>query len=577
MTPLVRIRLRHDLDAVGMRQTARHVARLLGFEYHDQIRIATAVSELVRAATGDDEAVALAELAVTNDSAPQRLVIRVRGANLECDATAAGAGGTLAAERLLDRLDVEDRESDEVVLARTLPHGAPLVTALRAEEIRKAIQQIDYTATHAYLTELKQQNRELSSTLLELERKQEELTRLNAELADTNRGVMALYSELDEHANHLRQADEIKTKFFSNMSHEFRTPLNSICTLSKLLLDESDGPLNAEQARQVRLIHDAAGEMLELVSDLLDLSKVEAGKVSLQVGQFDVGELFGTLRGMMRPLLHGSPISLEFDEPSHVPRIIGDQAKVGQVLRNFLSNAVKFTEEGSIKVSARRLRDGEPISGQSKPAAQESVLFCVADTGIGIGPDDQEFIFDEFTQVRHSLQRKVRGTGLGLPLCRKLASMMGGRVWVESELGVGSRFYLLVPRFYRPAFDRLPPLRQPVPEKHRGIGAKAPLLILTQSGERSRRIEALFEKSVFEIVPAGIDAITKDYLERLQPRAAITDFGLTGAPAREAVARLQRCAIPLIHLGADGDFVAARHPSTRAWWTSRASKHCEAA
>ncbi|HEX5419805.1 MAG TPA: ATP-binding protein [Gammaproteobacteria bacterium] len=460
MNSLLKIELRRDHDAVAARQTARYLARRLGFEHQDQIRIATATSELVRAALTDDEA--LAEFGVETGGARPRLVISVSGPSLlrqRAGKRAANGDGATAARRLLDTYDPPGRP-DTVALTRVLPRGE--LSPERVRELRAELAQLGAGSDAGYDAELHRQNLELSATLFELEKKQRELTRLNSELADTNRGVMALYAELDERANQLRQTDELKTKFFSNMSHELRTPLNSILALSKLLLAHTDGPLNAEQANQVHLIHDAAEELYELVSDLLDLAKVEAGKSKLAIGRFSVANLFGALRGMIRPLLPDGSVSLELDVPGDRFDLIGDEAKVGQVLRNFLSNAVKFTERGSIKVTAAGVDAGEPpVPGQA-PAEQESILFCVADTGIGISPGDREIIFDEFTQVRNALQRRVRGTGLGLPLCRSIAELLGGRIWVESELGAGSRFYFLVPRFYRPglgASNRADPLQ----------------------------------------------------------------------------------------------------------------------
>ena len=265
-------------------------------------------------------------------------------------------------------------------------------------------------------------------TLDELRQRQEELTRLNRELEDTNRGVVALYAELDERADHLRRADEVKTRFLSNMTHEFRTPLNSILALTRLLLDHVDGELSPEQERQVYFIRKSAENLSELVNDLLDLAKVEAGKIVVRPAEFEVRNLFGALRGMLRPLLLNTSVNLVFDEPEGIPPLNTDEGKVSQILRNFISNALKFTEQGEVRVSAKLSPDGR------------SVVFSVTDTGIGIAPEHQDIIFQEFTQLENAVQRKVRGTGLGLPLSKKLAELLGGSVSVASELGLGSTF-----------------------------------------------------------------------------------------------------------------------------------------
>lgn len=552
MRTLLELRPRHERDAVAARQAARHVARLLGFEHHDQIRIATAVSELLRAALGGGEEI-LVEMLVTREALPQRLVVRVTSPHLAREPESNGpyrGDGRTSAQRLLERCVEPTGRPDRIALARPLPPQAPLVGMKRVREIRDALEQVDTAVTEGYLTELKQQNRELSTTLLELERKQEELTRLNAELADTNRGVMALYAELDERANHLRRADEIKTKFLSNVSHEFRTPLNSIRTLAQLLLDQADGPLTPEQLRQVQLIHGASAEMLELVNDLLDVAKVEAGKTTLDIGQFTVGGLFGALRGMMRPLLRNPGVSLEFDEGRNVPPIIGDEGKVAQVLRNFLSNAVKFTEQGRITVTAEHVAAQAPIRG-GKTAPTESILFCVTDSGIGIRAEHQELIFEEFTQVSSELQHNVRGTGLGLSLCRKLSALLAGSVWVESEPGVGSRFYLLIPRFFRPTeVHRLEPRVVPAITS-RVAAPELPLLVLSEIDYHRRRLQDVFDGTVLAPVCLAGSGISAEYVAALRPEAALIDLSPQRPATARAIELITSTGIPVVRIGAE--------------------------
>src|SRR5262249_1391810 len=163
-----------------------------------------------------------------------------------------------------------------------------------------------------------------------------------------------------------------------------------------------------------------------LVNDLLDLAKVEAGKLVVRPYEFDVGAMFGALRGMLRPLLaHNSSVSLVFEDPAGVPPLHTDESKVSQILRNFISNALKFTERGEVRVAATAGPD-------------DSVTLSVADTGIGIAPEDQGRVFQEFTQLDNPQQKYVKGTGLGLPLVKRLAELLGGRVTLRSEVGVGS-------------------------------------------------------------------------------------------------------------------------------------------
>jgi CheY-like chemotaxis protein len=228
----------------------------------------------------------------------------------------------------------------------------------------------------------------------------------------------------------------MKSRFLSNMSHEFRTPLNSIRALSQILLDRTDGDLTGEQQVQVSLVQRAAEDLSELVNDLLDLAKVEAGKTVMRPGDCDVRRLFGALRGMLKPLLPGSTVALVFEAEDDLPTLFTDESKVSQILRNFISNALKFTEQGHVRVTARKGPD-------------TTVVFSVEDTGIGIAPADQERVFQEFSQVENPVQRRVRGTGLGLPLSHKLAHLLGGEITLQSEVGVGSTFSLILPVTYR--------------------------------------------------------------------------------------------------------------------------------
>ncbi|GAA4335109.1 ATP-binding protein [Variovorax defluvii] len=262
---------------------------------------------------------------------------------------------------------------------------------------------------------------------------QAEVANLRAELEETNRGVVALYAELDEQAIQLKKATELKSRFLAYMSHEFRTPVNSIRSIARLLIDRVDGPLTEEQDRQVRFIQTAAIDFSEMVDDLLDLAKIEAGRVEISPAWFEMVDLFSALRGMFRPMLDNQAVTLTFEEPHDLPRLYTDDRKLSQILRNFVSNALKFTTAGEVRVSVQ-------------PVGEDSVRFSVADTGIGIAKEHQAAVFDDFSQVDSPIQKRLRGTGLGLALCRQLAGLLGGSVGVESELGKGSTFFVTLPR-----------------------------------------------------------------------------------------------------------------------------------
>jgi signal transduction histidine kinase len=257
------------------------------------------------------------------------------------------------------------------------------------------------------------------------------IEQLNEELSQTNQGVVALYSELDIKAEELRKATELKSKFLSYISHEFRTPLGAIVSLSRLLLGHTDGPLSAEQEKQINFVKSSAEELTEMVDDLLDLAKIEAGRLSVSPGWFEMVDLFAALRGMFGPLLQSEHVALVFEEPEGFPRVFTDDRKLSQILRNFVSNALKFTQHGEVRVTARREGD--------------MAVFCVSDTGIGISPAHIPALFQDFIQIDAPIQKRLRGSGLGLSLSKRLAQLLGGDVDATSELGKGSVFRVWIP------------------------------------------------------------------------------------------------------------------------------------
>jgi signal transduction histidine kinase len=276
-----------------------------------------------------------------------------------------------------------------------------------------------------------------------LEASRRELEALRAELEETNRGVVALYGELDAQAERLREATELKSRFLAYMSHEFRTPINSIRSIARLLTDRLDGPLTPEQERQVNFIQDTATEFAAMVDDLLDLARVEAGRVEISPAWFEMVDLFTALRGMFKPVLTNPNVVLVFEEPGDIPKLYTDHQKLSQILRNFISNALKFTQQGEVRVSAR-------------PVAGDMVTFSVADTGIGIAPEHHGAVFHDFTQIDSPIQKRLRGTGLGLSLSKKLAVLLGGSVALESVLGQGSTFSVTIPVHLQAPADQEP-------------------------------------------------------------------------------------------------------------------------
>jgi signal transduction histidine kinase/CheY-like chemotaxis protein len=436
------LELRNETDVVVARKRAREIAERLGFEVQDQTRIATACSEIARnavryAGAGKVEFAVEAEVPqvlriVTSDSGPGIEDTKKILAGRYRSSTGMGLG-IIGAKRLMDGFELTSSKGvgTRVVLKKRLP-GKREFTETQIAGIRTAVKE---HAIYDPWLEAEQQNRELLNTLQELKDRQSELERLNQELDDTNRGVVALYAELDERAGLLQRTSDLKSRFLSNMSHEFRTPLNSILSLCQILLQRMDGDLSAEQEKQVVYVKRSAETLLDLVNDLLDLAKIEAGKVVVRAEEFSIASIFGALRGMLKPLITNPEVVLIFEEAADVPHLVSDESKISQILRNFISNALKFTERGEVRVTA-------------KQAPHDSIVFEVEDTGIGIAEEDRERIFEEFTQVENALQKRAKGTGLGLPLTRKLAELLGGEVGVRSKLGKGSTFVLTVPRIY---------------------------------------------------------------------------------------------------------------------------------
>ncbi|MBW8857821.1 MAG: HAMP domain-containing histidine kinase, partial [Bradyrhizobium sp.] len=285
------------------------------------------------------------------------------------------------------------------------------------------------------LLEMQAQSQELARTLAHLREKQAETDRLAQELSETNRGVLALYAELDERAVYLERVNELKTRFISDLNHEIRTPLNAVRNVARLLLDGYEGPLTDRHRRAIEMMRNSTDALSDLVNDWLDLAKIEAGRTEVRVDAFTVEEVWGALRGVFRPIETDEAVSLVFEPVPPLPLLQTDESKVAQILRNFISNALKFTERGEVRVSAR---EGD----------HDTIRFTVADSGIGIADGDLARIFEDFAQIESPMQRRVKGTGLGLPLSRRLARLLGGDVTVESEVGRGSLFTLVLPILY---------------------------------------------------------------------------------------------------------------------------------
>ncbi len=465
MFSLLTVKLRHEYDVVVARQRARAIANLAGLDGQDQVKFATSVSEIARNAfryAGGGE-VAFSIASAPNGMAPcddrRRashapdamswwLMVRVSDSGQGIphidevmDGTyvsSTGMGlGIVGARRLNDCFKLESitGKGTTVELGRMFPRTRRSFTGADAAAIAAKLAAIEPGTP---IEELEKQNQEILDTMEAVRERQAAVEKLNSELAETNRGVLALYAELDDRAAELKRISDYKTRFLSDISHELRTPLTSVQNLTRILLSRDDGELTAEQERQVAMIEKAAEGLTEMVNELLDIARIEAGKVKIEPSETTVLDLFASVRGLVRPLITNKAVALIIDEEAaeRIPGTYTDGLRLSQILRNFLSNAIKFTERGSITLTAS-LEEGDIIR------------YSVTDTGVGIEPKDMQRIFEEFAQVDSPIQKRLRGSGLGLPLTKKIAALLGGRIEAESTPGEGSTFSALIPRVYR--------------------------------------------------------------------------------------------------------------------------------
>jgi signal transduction histidine kinase/CheY-like chemotaxis protein len=403
------------------------------------------------------------------------------------------------------------------VLCSALPRGdgVQLLGVALPSQYGGAIEQLN-----ASMDEVVRLNRDLSRQRKDLAQKHDELSRAYRDLDDSNRGVVSLHAELAERNQTLRRASDVKTRLVANVSHEFRTPLHTILGLSRLLMDGADEPLSQEQHKQVRFIRTAAEELSQLVNDLLDLSKAESGKAILRPEGFDARDFIAALRGMLRPLASRPDVALVFEDVDPALRLETDHGKLSQIARNLISNALKFTERGEVRVGLR--------------AEGPDVVLSVEDTGVGIDEAHFALIFEEFGQIEGPLQRAQKGTGLGLPLARRLAEMLGGTLRVESTLGTGSLFTARFPRVH-------PEVREFSALEARSLDpARAPVLVV----EDDRKTIFIYEKFLamagFQVVPARDTQSARRLLAELRPAAIVLDIMLDGESSWSFLSELKQ-------------------------------------
>jgi signal transduction histidine kinase/DNA-binding response OmpR family regulator/CHASE3 domain sensor protein len=363
---------------------------------------------------------------------------------------------------------------DSAVL-ELLDHAAPAIgIALRSARFRARLQdaleetqrqsgelQAQSEELRVSNEELEEQGRALKESQVRLELQQVELEQTNSQLEEQAQTLEGQRDELERatgtlqlKARELEQASQYKSDFLANMSHELRTPLNSLLILSKLLGDNPNGNLSHDQVKFARTIESSGNDLLTLINDILDLSKIEAGHIQVQAETVPLQRLVGDIRQMFQPVAQNRGLAFDIDIAPDCPRAIEtDRVRIEQILKNLLSNAFKFTEQGSVSLTISRAND-------------DRLTLAVRDTGIGMSPEQQGHIFEAFHQADGTISRRYGGTGLGLSISRQLARLLGGAITLQSEPGQGSIFTLTVPLAYDPAtvLDRsaAPPIRSEI-------------------------------------------------------------------------------------------------------------------
>jgi signal transduction histidine kinase/CheY-like chemotaxis protein len=324
------------------------------------------------------------------------------------------------------------------------------------------------------------------------------LTRLAETHAEHNRA-------LHDYANELEASNRYKSEFLANVSHELRTPLNSILLLSKMLAESCNEKNSGEESRQARIIHSAGTDLKALIDNILDLSRIEAMQMTLVAEAINLEEMLNNILELMKPQFDEKQLDMQLHVDTAVPAIIiADGEKLRQILINFLSNAVKFTEQGGVTV---RLQPGQDQSGHSWP-----VTISVTDTGVGIPANKREKVFEAFKQADGSTSRRFGGTGLGLTISRELAQLMGGRIELESELGCGSTFTLMLLE-EMPESPSEPGVQKPITGKAAAEGEQQPLpeadynnarvLLVDDDVRNLLALTPLLEKWKLDVMAAG--------------------------------------------------------------------------
>jgi signal transduction histidine kinase/CheY-like chemotaxis protein/HAMP domain-containing protein len=419
------------------------------------------------------------------------------------------------------------------------------------EELRVANEELEEQTRSLRISreQMKQQQEELQAVNEELEEKSQYLEEQKEQIATRNKALEEARAQLEQRAQELELASKYKSEFLANMSHELRTPLNSLLLLSRDLEENAMGNLDPEQVESAGVIHRSGRDLLQLINEILDLSKIEAGQMVLKIDDVDLQDTVVALKQSFKPLAAQKGLRFDITTEDGLPSSIRtDSQRLLQILKNLVSNALKFTEQGAVSVAIHRPADGTDLT-RSSLNPRQCVAFSVKDTGIGIPADKQMLIFEAFQQAEGGTAREYGGTGLGLSIARELAKMLGGEVQLVSRVGQGSVFTLFLPLEHavRAAAPVAEPLsgvriRQPAPET-----SPLPEPIYTLADDRERiepddrwiliiEDDANFAKILLDECRAkGFRAIVADsgeaglmLAEQRLPEAVLLDIRLPG-------------------------------------------------
>jgi CheY-like chemotaxis protein/signal transduction histidine kinase/methyl-accepting chemotaxis protein len=429
----------------------------------------------------------------------------------------------------LANLKEYSEESLKILQICWLPICTALVSVLTSDK------------TQLMASELLEKNEELTDTNEELQRKSEELQTQSAELQAQSQELRETADELETQRSQVKEADRLKSEFLSNMSHELRTPLNSVLALSQLMISRGTGKDPAEEKNFLEVIERNGRQLLNLINDILDLSKIESGRMDIFPSTFDSRRVINRALDTIRPLLEEKGQSLEVNIEA-APEIESDEDKVTQILLNLLSNATKFTARGRIMVEVT-------VSAQR-------VFFIVRDTGIGIRPEDFSHIFDEFRQVDGSVTRRHEGTGLGLAICQKLAVLLGGQILVESVEGEGSTFTLDLP-LQIPASGNIRPVPLPTGKPSAATTTQQTILVIDDEQEVLDLVGNHLTEAGYRVVLASNGKEGIRLAKEFRPFAITLDVLMRGMDGWEVLKELKTdpatTEIPVVMLSVSED------------------------